>query len=556
MEKLVGGYVTLKTRAIKRMINHHTDALVRPVGPRTLEGLNWIQKSRWRVNLFVLRTVETMLDQGVVSSAAGIPSPHDLPDCRLPDDVFSSLDDEARMEHKKRREQIHSANAHARAVRTVLYRRVSLARELSRFGTLWYPHFLDFRGRVYPLPQDLTPQGDSLSKGLLEFAEGKRADERGLYWLKVAFANAMGHDKLPLDDRAAWTDSHGDDVVRLARDPLASLDFWTAEGVDSPWEALALSQALVDAADGRPVHVPVRLDATCSGIQHLAALMRDPLSARSVNLMNTGRREDIYGDVAKVAANQVALDAASGVPFADLWLAKVVRKTVKRAVMTTPYGVTPRGITEQLVLDGFADHIHQDGGLRYKAADYLRTVIVNSLDANIGEPRRAMAYFQDTAVALARAGKPMIWRTPADLTVRQGYFDTIRVEHGTLIGKVYEHKEDESLGLVARKQALASAPNVIHSFDAAHLMRTTIRCKREDLRDLALVHDSFGTHAADIDALGRALREEFVAIYSEPQLALWRQSVIDLTCVTDLPEVPALGDLDVTGVLDSPFFFS
>jgi DNA-directed RNA polymerase len=554
MEKLVGGYVTLKTRAIKNQINPHTDALERPVGPRTLEGLNWVQMAPWRINPFVLSTLGEMIEAGVVSKTAGIPSSEPIPAPMLPQDEYDALDEDGRKALVKKREAIHGANAHAAALRTMLFRRLSLARELAQHRAVWFPHFLDFRGRVYPLPQDLTPQGDSLCKGLLEFSEARHVDERGLYWLKVAFANAMGHDKLPLDERADWTDAHEDRVEWMSRSPLDMLDFWTDPSVDSPWEALALARAIVAASLGFPVRVPVRLDATCSGIQHLAALMRDPLSARCVNLMDTGKREDIYGDVATNASNRVALDAADGNALAMLWLGKVTRKTVKRAVMTTPYGVTPRGITEQLVLDGFCDHI--ESSLRYKAADYMRDVIVASLDANIGEPRRAMQFFQDVAVALAESEKPMQWRTPADLTVRQAYFETRRIRHETLIGKIDEFREDESLGLVTRKQALASAPNVIHSFDAAHLMRTAVACKRANMRDLAFVHDSYGTHASDIDTLGRLLREEFVSIYSEPQLALWRESVIQLTGVTDLPEAPALGDLDVRGVLNSPFFFS
>jgi DNA-directed RNA polymerase len=554
--KLSGGYVTLKTRAVKGSPrNSHTEALERPVGPRALEGLNWVQKTKWRINRHVLSVAEQMIEEGISCPEAGVPSMNDQAPPKMPQIEFDALSDEERKTRIREREAIYSANASARAVRTVLFRRVALAQELSRFRDLWFPHFLDFRGRVYPLPQDLTPQGDSLCKGLLEFSAAKPVDARGMYWLQVAFANAMGHDKLSLDERVAWANSNFDAARATALDPLSHLDFWAGEGVDSPWEALALSRALIDAADGAPVHVPVRLDATCSGIQHLAALMRDPLSARCVNLADTGKREDIYGDVAANAANRVALDAARGNELAMLWLGNVTRKTVKRAVMTTPYGVTPRGISVQLVLDGFCKHIPEPR-MQYKAADYLREVIVASLDENIGRPREAMRFFQDVALSLAERGVPMKWRTPADMTVLQAYYGFQQVIHLTLAGKVAEYRENTDLGLVGRKQALASAPNVIHSFDAAHLMRTVIRCKAEEISDLALVHDSFGTHAADIDTLNRLLREEFVSIYSAPALEQWRDTVVELAGVQDLPAVPQLGAFDVTEVLKSPFFFS
>lgn len=552
-QRLVGGYVTLKSRAVKSQMNSHTTALDRPVGPRALAALNFVQKTRWRINVDVLRVVRECMESG--AAVGGLPPADDLPiPAPLPGHEFEALSPEERKRRVRKIEELHSANATMRGQRAQVYRRVALAAELAVHPTIWFPHFLDFRGRVYPIPQDLTPQGDSMCKGLLEFAEGQLIDDRGLYWLEVAFANAMGHDKLPLDERAAWTEKHYKEVERTAQDPMSMVDWWAGDGVDSPWEALALALAIPAAMAGRPVHVPVRLDATCSGIQHLSALMRDSLSARLVNLMNTGTRQDIYGDVARVAAERIALDAANGHELAPLWLGRVERKTCKRAVMTTPYGVTPRGISDQLVLDGFASHI--EGALRYKAADYLRDVIVSSLDTNIGAPRRAMQYFQETAEALCAAEVPMTWTTPADMTVRQGYFEMADRKVKTLQGEVWYREELPDAGLVKRKQALASAPNVIHSFDAAHLMLTALACRDAGIKDMALVHDSFGTHANQIDLMGTLLREQFVEIYSQPQLELWRESVAGHSGVTDLPPVPPLGDLDVKCVLDSPFFFS
>src|SRR2546430_9415439 len=54
------------------------------------------------------------------------------------------------------------------------------------------------------------------------------------------------------------------------------------------------------------------------------------------------------------------------------------------------------------------------------------------------------------------------------------------------------------------------------SMDAAHMMRTINRLYAEGIRHFAMVHDSYGVHACDVDLLNRVLREEFVRIYSEP----------------------------------------
>jgi DNA-directed RNA polymerase len=66
----------------------------------------------------------------------------------------------------------------------------------------------------------------------------------------------------------------------------------------------------------------------------------------------TGDRRDIYSEVAERVAQRLNEDAGAGDELAKLWLGNVTRKTVKRAVMTSPYGVTERGIARQLMGDG------------------------------------------------------------------------------------------------------------------------------------------------------------------------------------------------------------
>ena len=50
-------------------------------------------------------------------------------------------------------------------------------------------------------------------------------------------------------------------------------------------------------------------------------------------------------------------------------------------------------------------------------------------------------------------------------------------------------------GARRRVQALASAPNIIHSFDAAHLSMTVNAGAERGISAWAMIHDSFATHA-------------------------------------------------------------
>ena len=83
--------------------------------------------------------------------------------------------------------------------------------------------------------------------------------------------------------------------------------------------------------------------------------------------------------------------------------------------------------------------------------------------------------------------------------------------------------------------------------DAAHMMLTINRLEAEGVHHFAMVHDSFGVHAADADLLNRVLREEFVRIYSEPVLQKFLDEQRQAHPGVDLPEPPESGNLDIPG---------
>lgn len=95
----------------------------------------------------------------------------------------------------------------------------------------------------------------------------------------------------------------------------------------------------------------------------------------------------------------------------------------------------------------------------------------------------------------------------------------------------------------------------VHSMDAAHMMLTINRLVAEGIHHFAMVHDSFGVHACDVDLLHRGLREEFVRIYSERVLQNFLDEQRAAHPDVDLPDVPQTGDLDIRRVLASPYFF-
>lgn len=80
-----------------------------------------------------------------------------------------------------------------------------------------------------------------------------------------------------------------------------------------------------------------------------------------------------------------------------------------------------------------------------------------------------------------------------------------------------------------------------------------------DIEDLFMIHDSFGTQCAQVWAMFQIIRNTFVDQYTGPCfLSYFRSAVGEQRTAEEppLPPVPDKGSLDVLQVADSEFCFS
>jgi len=107
----------------------------------------------------------------------------------------------------------------------------------------------------------------------------------------------------------------------------------------------------------------------------------------------------------------------------------------------------------------------------------------------------------------------VVWTTPLGLPVCQPYrkFETKSVN--TLLTNVSLSNPNTIGPVNVRKQMTAFPPNFIHSLDASHMLKSAIACDKAGLT-FAAVHDSFWTHACDVDTLNVVLREAFIRMHS------------------------------------------
>lgn len=113
-------------------------------------------------------------------------------------------------------------------------------------------------------------------------------------------------------------------------------------------------------------------------------------------------------------------------------------------------------------------------------------------------------WFASSATQIALSGHYVDWYTPLGLYVRQPYCKK-PVRH--VIRTNLQWLLLQATGLPdippdTRKQRGAFPPNFIHSLDSTHMMLTAMYCQRSG-STFASVHDSFWTHAANVDVMNR-----------------------------------------------------
>ncbi|XP_011069439.2 DNA-directed RNA polymerase 1A [Sesamum indicum] len=87
------------------------------------------------------------------------------------------------------------------------------------------------------------------------------------------------------------------------------------------------------------------------------------------------------------------------------------------------------------------------------------------------------------------------------------------------------------------------------------MMMTAIACSEAGL-SFAGVHDSYWTHACDVDKMNMILREKFVELYEAPILENLLEGFQKSFPNLNFPPLPERGDFDLREVLESTYFFN
>lgn len=455
-------------------------------------------------------------------------------------------------------------------------------------------------------------------------------NEHARKWLAIHGANCWGLDKESIDERCKWVDDNKQWIIDSAMHPLDCLwwldadDPWMFLAFCFEW-----ADYLRDGA-AHFTHLPVFVDGKANGSQHMAALMRCRATGELVGLCKAGpdeRPKDLYQAVADVVNEMIDVDAKAGDPDAtrirqieDAGEVRprvpfVNRKMAKGPVMTYGYGITDQGIKDGLSDTFFEwrrdkkisdaqwailcpkrdpEEKAEGAGPYWKTVTYLADRFVEAVEKVAVASGQVMNWLRASAHILAaeesvkksgeveRKGLPMAWTTPVGFPVYFAKYNNSKAKR--LQCKIYPNatalKKKQKKGLqtieVSRKYrqekiALAEMkrgvpPDVIHSLDAAHMMKTIDLCAHKGIRSFAMIHDSYGTHATAMETMSHELRRAFVDMYATTDMQWLSKELTDSARILvpdridldklKLPDIKEIDSLDINEVLTATYFFS
>lgn len=462
----------------------------------------------------------------------------------------------------------------------------------------------DYRGRIYYTTPFLNFQSNDIARGQMLFSNGKLMTAAGIRRLYIHIAccyNETYHkdslpewlttdykpyledegledisvDKMTLDDREAWTENNLRRILDIAYNQTIDL---TAE---KPITFLACALEIYDATStDEPwyTHLPIPIDGSNNGWQHLCAMSKDKEAAELVGIVPQKIQKDFYVQCAK--------NLISRVPewFEERQMPmKHIRKGIaKRGSMTRAYSAGAKKIAENMYLDCHVEGYLERYNITKDDCQLLAKHLVKAIDDVCAGPLQTMKFLQKIAEAEIASDfaketkqKSIRWKTPSGFPVIYEAFidnefkekaiiscsqreikpvirkedgteevtDTIRIQH---VGK--ENTDKPKI----KSFMSGISPNFVHSMDAAHMANVIQQWDG----DFGAIHDSFSVHACDVDELLQIIKDEFIHMYDHKNYF----TIIERMIITNSDNFnytqPRTGSLEIREVQDSEYFFA
>lgn len=577
---IVGGYETYQYEMI-RSTSGKIDYT--KFSKDVFESINYIQSVPWKVNEKVLD--QLILDLTPPKKEDFVKS--DYPNMDLPRWDVDLKDENAKISNKEReeilkqreafKEKSNLYNAELSDYESALgkFRYATLATQIAKKYVgkiIYFPHNFDFRGRIYPLPIGLSPQGSDAIKALLLYVNEESLTKSGLQWCWAYLASLWGDDKLPFNERV----ERGKELINA-----------NYKEADEPYQFLSHQielQKHTQDPSYRP-NVRIHLDACNSGSQFTSAITGDLAGCKATNVIPSIKpdgkqdRQDAYILVANKSIELAQSmfdqsddkDEKNTIGFLQSLLEDDGRKICKVPVMVSNYGGTSGGRSE--ILWHMLRELEVDRKwITKRVASLFSRIIGDSIVGVLNGGKAFESYIHKMNNVIAKHNEPITWKTSDG-------FHVVHSKNKELKPKIVRclipgarrsstiTKKSYSKNLSCVKMKSAISPNYIHSLDAELLRTVALRMKSIGVMDTDWIHDSFGAHPNHIDKLLEITKEVFLKLMENKPLELLdsqlrsqvpndKKSQKEL----DLIKIPMLGNFDdennLKKVLQSNWFFS
>jgi DNA-directed RNA polymerase len=577
--KAVGGYEDFQLKLV-RAVSKNVD--YSKFSQKIFDSINYIQSTAWQVNIPLYNAVKDDLiapkKENFMFTEYPV-SENCMWETDLKDESTSLTKEEITAVTKERalyKNKIALYKAEEGDFETAMgkYRAVKLAlgicEKYMNEDVIYFPHSYDFRGRVYPLPIGLSPQGSDAVKSMLMYKNGEVLNRDGAEWAFAYLASLYGDDKLDFAERV----ERGMELINA--------DYKDA---DEPYQFLAhqleLKRVVADPTlefKGR-----IHLDACNSGSQFTSVITGDLNGCLATNVIPTiegGKtiRKDAYLLVAEKAlalANKM-IDKTKDhkkketLKFLRDLLKNNGRKICKVPVMVSNYGGTTGGRTD-ILWNMFRELGVERKWIKRSTAALFSKIIGDSIVGVLQGGKAFELYIHKMNNIVAKNNKPIEWTTSDGFHVVHVKYKELPKKQVTCMlpsarKQTNIFKNSYSDNVNAQKMKSAISPNYIHSLDAELLRRVALRMKNEGIENTDWIHDSFGCHPNNVDLLLDVTKEEFRMLAErDPLNALDKElnsQVIESKASTKAlldVRVPELGGFkleDLKIIDESDWFFS
>lgn len=401
---------------------------------------------------------------------------------------------------------------------------------------LFLPLYIDWRGRIYTSHSTLTYQGKSLAKNLLLMYNKERLTDDGVKGLMIYLAMCYGLTHESNNNKLLWCNRNKDRIINLDKELISSSD--------DIYDFISASLAYKEYCLTGFASVNIKLDATCSGIQHISGLLEDIDLGYHVNIKSSNdddNPEDIYTYIIPSIKDSIYKLVHSSqdnfVKYSNLLKLPITRSLVKKPVMTIPYTVSVYGIHEHIIsMSEVIKTYDQENPKKYVITYRFKDCNNSPFDLTKGEIMqlsniihqcirtqfpvldKLFTYYNLMVNILIKCDLNIEWVTPTGVTVKQSY---ISVEDERVVFKINRKRRDIVLKrpilpfkVDNRKSKNSIIPNIIHSLDSAHLNKIVTELNNLNV-DVLTIHDCFIINPNNWLILHKTVIDMYIKLYSD-----------------------------------------